>query len=381
MKKLSLNGFEVSSKATLSLICGCAAVIHLTFLLLFLKFKVMVLMYVNIASVALYVFLLVLSLVKKDLRHPIVMISIVVAEIILNSLLCTLLVGVDTCFILYPLITLPISLCYLFLYGKRSFFRRAVAVYVTVTFVLSIGAVIIAEINGGYIVNPYAVLSIKEKTAFRSVNILFAMLALYSFALMFYIEMTKLLEKLRLSTDKLEFTAKHDALTGLTNRRSFWDYFDELIGGDKHFNVAMGDLDNFKRINDTYGHGCGDLVLKSVADIINRNTGEGEIACRWGGEEMVVVFLGERQAAFKRLEEIRLSIQALKLTYEDLTVSVTMTFGFADSEETKRAIDECNIEKKDEHISKRYGVESLISLVDKRLYAGKSRGKNVVVDR
>ena len=145
----------------------------------------------------------------------------------------------------------------------------------------------------------------------------------------------------------------------------------------------MGDLDSFKKINDTYGHGCGDLVLKSVADLILDMTGENEIACRWGGEEMVVVFMGEREEALKRLEELRHKIEDLKLTYSGLDIHVTMTFGFADSEEIGLAISEINLEKKDEPeaLTKRFGVESLISMVDKRLYTGKGSGKNVVVDR
>ena len=145
----------------------------------------------------------------------------------------------------------------------------------------------------------------------------------------------------------------------------------------------MGDLDSFKKINDTYGHGCGDLVLKSVADIINNNTGADEIACRWGGEEMVVVFMGERPEALERLEKIRTQIEALSLEYEGLHVKVTMTFGFADSGEIARALKESNAEKSEpsEASSKRYGMESLISMADKRLYTGKGSGKNVVVDK
>ncbi|MDE6728082.1 MAG: GGDEF domain-containing protein, partial [Oscillospiraceae bacterium] len=286
---------------------------------------------------------------------------------------------------LYPLISLPICVCYLFLYCDRKNFTISVIVYVTLTFLITGASVFIAEYFGGSLPLNISVLSRKEKMIMRSINILYAAVSLFGFTLLFYIEMTNLMDKLRQSTDKLKYTATHDALTGLTNRRSFWEYFDLLCRDGKHYNIAMGDLDSFKKINDTYGHGCGDLVLRSVADIIKESTNENEIACRWGGEEMVVVFMGERSEALKRLEQIRSQIESLSLNYEGLNVNVTMTFGFADSEELKRAISESNSEmettEESEMISKHFGVESLISMVDKRLYTGKGIGKNVVVDK
>ena len=125
-------------------------------------------------------------------------------------------------------------------------------------------------------------------------------------------------------------------------------------------------------------------MLKSVADVISSSTKENEIACRWGGEEMVVVFIGERSDALKRLEKIRTDIESLSLDYEGLNVRVTMTFGFAASEELSRAVSEETAEIKVNEAAeslRHSGVESLISMVDKRLYVGKGSGKNVVVDK
>lgn len=383
MKKFSLNGFEMSSKLTFGLICIMAAVMHLTFFLLFLKFKLFLLMYVNIGSVCLYITGGIISIFKDIARHSLACIIVIFSEVILHASLCTLIVGVDTCFILYPIVSLPICVYYLFFYCERRVFRRAVIIFVASTLLVTAATVGVAEFFGGSLPTNIAVLSRKEKMIARCVNIFFAAVMLYWFTTMFYLEMTRLIDKVRISTDKLQYTATHDALTGLTNRRSFWEFFDVLCRDSKHYNIAMGDLDSFKKINDTYGHGCGDLVLKSVADIIADNTNDNEIACRWGGEEMVVVFIGEREEALTRLEKIRSQIESLSLDYEGLNVRVTMTFGFADSEELKLALSESDIDKLDDTdvIFKHSGVESLISIVDKRLYTGKDNGKNVVVDK
>lgn len=383
MKKLSLNGFELTSKLTISLVCFLAAVMHLTFLILFFNFRLMPFMYFNIGSVTFYIAGGIISVCTNMSKHALAWIAAIYTEIVVHAVLCTVFEGVDTCFVLYPLVALPVCVYYLFLYTDRKIFVRSVIVFASATVLITGATVAVAEFFGGAVPSTVAVLSRKEKMIIRSVNIFFSAVTLYGFTMIFYLEMNSLLDKLRKSTDKLQYTATHDALTGLTNRRSFWEYFDALSRDGRHYNIAMGDLDSFKKINDTYGHGCGDLVLKSVADIINNNTGADEIACRWGGEEMVVVFMGERPEALERLEKIRTQIEALSLEYEGLHVKVTMTFGFADSGEIARALKESNAEKSEpsEASSKRYGMESLISMADKRLYTGKGSGKNVVVDK
>lgn len=382
MKKFSLNGMEMSSKMTVGFVCFLAAAMHLTFLFFFLRFKVTPLMFFNIGSVTFYLAGGIISLCKDVSKHYLTWVTAIFSEIVVHAVMCTLFLGVDTCFVLYPIVALPICAYFLFLYrSKHKTFLRLVIVFVCATFAVTSATVAVSEYFGGAIPTNIAVLSRKEKMIIRTVNIFFSAVMLYGFTMMFYLEITRLMDKLRESTDKLKYTATHDALTGLTNRRSFWDYFDTLCHDCKHYNIAMGDLDSFKKINDTYGHGCGDLVLKSVADIINDSTMENEIACRWGGEEMVVVFIGDRSDALKRLEEIRRKIESLSLNYEGLNVHVTMTFGFADSEEIKRAMSECEENDNSDPTSKRYGMESLISMADKRLYTGKGSGKNVVVDK
>ena len=382
MKKIVLKGFEITGKTAISFVSFLIGAMHSVFLLLFMNFSVIPLMYFNIGSVAFYVVIgIILNLVKK-IDHYLLVMSLMYVEVIVHAMLCTLLLGVDTFFILYPIIIMPVLGYFLFFnLRNRRTFLKAVIVFIVITVLFTGASVAVAEFYGGAIPSNVAVLSRKEKMIFRLVNITFAAGALFGFTIVFFVEMNRLMARLRESTEKLKYTATHDALTGLTNRRSFWEYFDELYSGDKHYNIAMGDLDSFKKINDTYGHGCGDLVLRSVADVILGMTEENEIACRWGGEEMVVVFMGERDEALKRLEELRHKIESLELNYDGLNIHVTMTFGFADSEEIGLAISEGYLNKEDDtkEVSKHFRVESLISMVDKRLYTGKESGKNVVI--
>ena len=93
-----------------------------------------------------------------------------------------------------------------------------------------------------------------------------------------------------------EICAKHDPLTGLLNRRGFADVTDYILeranaGGDP-LAVVMLDLDYLKEVNDTYGHACGDIVLRKVADCLRAGTRQSDVLCRWGGDEMLVVLTG-----------------------------------------------------------------------------------------
>jgi diguanylate cyclase (GGDEF)-like protein len=126
-----------------------------------------------------------------------------------------------------------------------------------------------------------------------------------------------------------------DELTGLYNRR----YFDEACRHElfraerKHtpFALVMIDLDHFKRINDTYGHDAGDLVLREAARRIQDTVRRSDIACRYGGEELVVLLPEcDAGAAAKCAETIRHAIAGMSLRHHDLALPpVTASLGVA----------------------------------------------------
>lgn len=372
----------MSSRLTFGFICVAIGIMHLTFLVLFFLFGVWVLGFVNCGSVALYTAGAVYFIKKDVTTHSTMWITSIYAEIILHSALCTFMLGMDTYFIVYPLISLPVCVSYLFFYCERKYFVKNTVVFVCVMFVFTAGTVVVAEVLWRNYPMIYLELDATEIIVFRSLNILFSTISLFAFTLTFFLEMSRLIDKLRSSADELNYTATHDNLTGLVNRGCFWNYCRNKCKKDSSYSIAIGDLDNFKNVNDTYGHGCGDLVLKRVSGILLDSVTEDEIACRWGGEEMVVVFMDNRDTALARLEKIRSRIEAMALQYEGKNVPVTMTFGFVDSGELAQAVSQSVIRVKERPIEESISskdIESLISMADARLYVGKSGGKNIVV--
>lgn len=104
------------------------------------------------------------------------------------------------------------------------------------------------------------------------------------------------LREIRDMAVKLEYMAHHDALTGLANRALLMKTLSEALDTQRAFNVLLLDLDRFKVINDTLGHGCGDQLLVTIADRIRALLGEGDLAARLGGDEFAIIQLVDGDA-------------------------------------------------------------------------------------
>jgi len=135
--------------------------------------------------------------------------------------------------------------------------------------------------------------------------------------------------------DSLHEQSIRDSLTGLYNRRFLEEFLlRELARADrkKHpLSIITMDIDHFKRINDTLGHGAGDIVLRRVGLMLQGFVRQSDIACRVGGEEFSVLLPeASMQIATQRAEAIRKAVQELKLKYEDHTLSdITISLGVA----------------------------------------------------
>ena len=164
---------------------------------------------------------------------------------------------------------------------------------------------------------------------------------------------------------KLEAISKTDELTGLPNRRDM----NETVGNEverarrtqKPFCFIFMDIDHFKKINDTYGHACGDVVLKSVAQTIRGLLRKYDVFARYGGEEFLTL-LPETDLAGATIvaERFRKKIEAMSVQYADITIKVTITLGVS-------------------KFDPRLGAERSIQLADKALYQGKEGGRNQVI--
>jgi two-component system, cell cycle response regulator len=128
--------------------------------------------------------------------------------------------------------------------------------------------------------------------------------------------------------------AVRDALTGLHNRAYFLDQLQPLADRGASVNlglaVMMVDIDHFKRVNDTYGHDAGDLVLRKVASVLMEATRRGDMVARYGGEEFIVaISIPAPGQARLVAERIRSSLAACELSYDGDTVRVTASIGVA----------------------------------------------------
>ena len=155
-----------------------------------------------------------------------------------------------------------------------------------------------------------------------------------------------------------------DALTKLFNRRSANRKLDLIrshyVNGGKSYSVAIGDIDFFKKVNDTYGHDAGDLVLVTVSDILQKHLKNLGFVARWGGEEFLLVFdkMDVKEAETKLwsiLEELR----ATEIAYENLIIKVTMSFGVVCAPDLDQ--------------------DEIIKLADENLYYAKESGRNRVI--
>lgn len=166
-------------------------------------------------------------------------------------------------------------------------------------------------------------------------------------------------------TAELEEIAKTDPLTQLPNRRAVLEQINYESARFKRnaepFTIVISDIDDFKIVNDTYGHDAGDKVLITLSNLMTNTIRKQDICARWGGEEFLFLFPETDKKGGKIIsEKIREAVEKVKIEYEGSSLSITMTFGI------------CTF-------SKSLTVDDCITSADKALYEGKRLGKNRIV--
>ncbi|MBI2003816.1 MAG: GGDEF domain-containing protein [Parcubacteria group bacterium] len=182
------------------------------------------------------------------------------------------------------------------------------------------------------------------------------------------------LRKKDLQIKELQVLATKDPLTGLLNRRGFEEKVSRLINDiifsidnpqkRRHFfidsiSILFFDIDNFKKLNDEYGHKTGDGVLQQISAIISQKVRGIDFVARWGGEELVVALIGSHEEdAYRKAEEIR---KALKSRVKAGSGPVTVSAGVAS-------------------LDGKATLEELVKRADKAMYEAKhNRGKDNIV--
>jgi diguanylate cyclase (GGDEF)-like protein len=166
--------------------------------------------------------------------------------------------------------------------------------------------------------------------------------------------------------------ASSDELTGLINRRGYYQRFEaELERARRHQTplcVALVDVDHFKKFNDTYGHLSGDLVLKALAELFTQNMRKSDVVCRFGGEEFAILLPDTSlKSAVELMERVRQNVEKLQLYgINGEALKVTISIGLAE------------VNTKPKVSPYRSEISEVLALADEQLYRAKHQGRNQV---
>lgn len=213
---------------------------------------------------------------------------------------------------------------------------------------------------------PVIQLSTDASICIQTIDTLFIFAELITVMIIFTQNSQQMEHKLIRYNLELEHIASTDPLTGLFNRWQMYKRLETCISRYTQHKlqtlaVAMGDIDFFKHVNDTYGHDAGDEVLRTLSRLFCTVIGEKGEVCRWGGEEFLFVFPGmDMEEVQLLMSDLLDDIRHTPVLYERKLIHVTMTFGV-------------------EEFGRNHTMESVIQEADRKLYLGKESGRNRVI--
>ena len=335
------------------------ALVHFIFMCQFLALDIRVMFFYNFVVVLFYSGIAIWT--GRISRHTSIFIATFI-EIMLHSILASVMLGWDWGFMIYTLGLVPVSfyIAYTVDYITKKLLVPGIA---SLTVFFSFFAV--REINSHH--GPFLDMVFSERVVHGAYlfNVMITFFLLWIVSFLFSIEVYYMQHNLENENISLEKLANYDPLTKLLNRRSMDEYMDEAgyRAHKKHekFCIIMGDVDDFKRINDNYGHAAGDKVLIEVADIISKEVRDNDKVCRWGGEEIVILIRGDiskaKSVAWRICRHVADNIIDVG---NGITIRASMTIGVAEY-----------IDGED--------IEKTVDRADQCMYNGKLRGKNRVV--
>ena len=173
----------------------------------------------------------------------------------------------------------------------------------------------------------------------------------------------------KLLREQLYDMSMKDPLTGLWNRRYFTDQANIEIERSLRYNRKLSfvicDIDDFKKVNDKYGHSVGDMVLKKIAEGLINSVRHSDCVGRWGGEEFVILFPEvTKETTFGFLKRIKNTLSGIATTCAKGEISVSLSFGISGL---------CDLSEGDDEF------DMLYKIADDRLYTAKRSGKNCII--
>ena len=355
-----LNGsLTIDNSFKYSFICYVAACIHLIITVTFFLLDIAPIYYYNVLATILYIYMAVAFVPQEKYIHIFIC---AIAEIIFHSTMFTLLLGWDWGYMSYMIALLPISF-YLSLTLPKMHNHLLSPIVLGLAICICYVSTRIACL---YISPMYTNVASKGfMTAGFCLNTATSFLIILFFSILFSIEIRQMQRTLMQENENLDEIASHDPLTGLLNRRSMEFHLGKVMDVAKktgtQFSLIMADIDDFKKVNDNYGHDIGDQVLVHVATIMKQQLRGNDYVCRWGGEEMLLLISNNDKVATHVAERIRLALENNPVTTKDGDkITVTMTFGVTG-------------------YIPGFNINKLIKITDENLYKGKRNGKNQVV--
>ena len=318
---------------------------HLAFILLYLKMKTPILFAYNLVSVAVFLVNYYFAWTRRDA----IFYGVIYGEVLVFTTLNILLLGWGYGFELYSFsYAISIQLIAFFLFEEE----RVKNLY------LIVGAVVTVYFLGmrllTYNIQPlYPVADVVLQRRLFLCNALFTLLLCVFYVGMF----TKVLLTL---TKGLQYTSTHDPLTDLYNRRRMME-----IMGEKQSRAAVAilDIDDFKQINDTYGHAAGDAVIKALAERLKALGDRGIVSGRWGGEEFVTFVNGVDGNPDRMEDDLRALVHEVAgspVEFDGHRIGYTVTIGMKQSDDGE-------------------DIQKAINAADALLYEGKQSGKNRLI--
>lgn len=348
----------IDERKKYQVVAAAIGLVHLCFAFLFLRIHILPLVIYNGFVVVYYVTMAVIM--GRVKRYTYIFISVFI-EILFHSILVSILLGWGWGFMVYTLGLVPITfyIGYTIPYLNQKIMIPAVASLVVVICYYAVR--IITYRIEPLITTEYPV-SIVNFTYYF--NIFLTFVFLWFTSILFALEIRYMQNSLEFENHSLERMANIDPLTHLYNRRSMNEYLKKVMEiaktEEQTFCLIMADIDDFKKVNDTYGHAAGDAVLVEVAQLISASVREEDYVCRWGGEEILVLIRADKQTSIQVAERICHDVAGMVIHNDGIDLSVTLTIGVSEfhADET---------------------IRTLVGKADERMYHGKRSGKNQVV--
>ena len=353
IKKLLTGRARITDKQKFSLIIYSVAMVHCFLCFLFGYFKVYPLFIFNIISVTTY--LSSTLLIRRDLLWPVYYITYF--EIILHSFVTTIIIGWQFGFPQYIIALIPVGyyICYEMHTNRHKMIIANVSALVATVSYLS------CMMISYYMTPAYASNMQTWELKLYLFNSICTFVFLIVFSLIFISEIRWSQTQLSHQNAILEKLASIDPLTGLYNRRSMDVFLNQALKADAGFSLIMCDIDDFKKVNDTYGHDFGDIVLKEVAQITTQMVKSNGYVCRWGGEEILILINISSKDQVRRIaESIRRNVANHVFELNNRWIHCTLTLGVSIYRDGDT-------------------IEETITNADYNLYQGKRNGKNKVV--